>query len=120
MKKLSFILPVMALMACGSSYKEYDSVFVGCERIETTEEHLVYKCPADQEWAVAVKTLEPNGMFKFKTGADLNLSELYADKDYVYAEVAFNDPGMCKEDFTIRTMIAEPNSDKYWAFIGCK
>lgn len=55
-----------------------------------------------------------------KTGGDLNLSELYADKDYVYAEVVFNDPGVCKEDFTIRTMIAEPNSDKYWAFIGCK
>jgi len=53
------------------------------------------------------------------TGGDLNLSELYADKDYVYAEVVFNDPGVCKEDFTIRTMIAEPNSDKYWAFIGC-
>ena len=118
MKKLSFILPVMVLMASGSGYKEYDSVFVGCERIETTEKHLVYKCPADQEWAVAVKALEPNGMFK--TGGDLNLSELYADKDYVYAEVVFNDPGMCKEDFTIRTMIAEPNSDKYWAFIGCK
>lgn len=118
MNKLSFILPVMALMACGSGYKEYDSVFVGCERIETTEEHLVYKCPADQEWVVAVKTLEPNAMFK--TGGDLNLSELYVDKDYVYAEVAFNEPGVCKEDFIIRTMIAEPNSDTYWAFIGCK
>lgn len=118
MKKLSFIFPVMTLMACGSDYKEYDSVFVGFERIETTEKHLVYKCPADQEWVVAVKTLEPNGMFK--TGGDLNLSELYADKDYVYVEVAFNDLGVCKEDFTIRTMIAEPNSDTYWAFIGCK
>ena len=31
MKKLSFVLPVMALMACGSDYKEYDSVFIGCK-----------------------------------------------------------------------------------------
>ncbi len=118
MKKLLLVLPVVALAACSEGYSKYDSMFGGCERIETSEIHLVYKCPADQEWAQEVKKLQPNGMFM--TGGNLNLSEMYADKAHVYAEVVFNDPGMCKEDFTIRTMIAEPNSDTSWAFIGCK
>ena len=119
MKKLFLILPVVALAACSEDYSKYDSIFGGCERIETTEFHLVYKCPADQEWAQTVKLLQPNG--KFRAGGYLNLEELYADKDHIYAEVSFNDPGVCKEDFTIRTMIAEPvEGGDNWAFIGCR
>ncbi|MBR3511041.1 MAG: hypothetical protein IKN73_03190 [Alphaproteobacteria bacterium] len=123
MKKLFLILPVFALAACGQDYSKYDSIFGGCERIETTDFHLVYKCPAGQEWAQKVKQLKPNG--KFRAGGHLNLSELYADKEHVYTEVSFDDPGTCKEDFTIRTMIAEPvdgdaGKDINWAFIGCR
>ena len=89
------------------------------ERIETTEFHLVYKCPADQEWAQQVKQQQPNG--KFRAGGQLNLEELYADTEHVYAEVSFDDPGTCKENFTIRTMIAEPiEGGDNWAFVGCR
>ena len=124
MKKLFLILPVVVLAACGSEkdYSKYDSKFVGCERIDTTSFHLVYKCPADQEWAQAVKQMQPNG--KFKAGGKLRMAELYADTDHVYAEVSFGDSSdneECKESFTIRTMIAEPvEGGDNWAFIGCR
>ena len=114
-------MPIITLAACAdeNKYQEYDSIFGGCERIETTEFHLVYKCPANQEWAQNVKKLQPNG--KFRAGGHLNLDELYADTEHVYAEVSFNDSGWCKEDFTIRTMIAKPvKGGDNWAFIGCK
>lgn len=117
MKKLVLTLPVLALAACGQNYDKYDSIFDGCERIETTDVHLVYKCPATQEWAMNIKNTEPNGMFI--TGGDLQLAELYADTDHVYAEVAFND-NSCREGFTIRTMVAEPREDANWAVIGCR
>lgn len=121
MKKLLLFLPIITLAACAdeNKYQEYDSIFGGCERIETTEFHLVYKCPANQEWVQNVKKLQPNG--KFRAGGHLNLDELYADTEHVYAEVSFNDSGWCKEDFTIRTMIAKPvEGGDNWAFIGCK
>ena len=80
---------------------------------------MVYKCPANQEWVQQVKQLEPNG--KFIAGGYLNLGELYNDTEHVYAEVALNDKGFCKEDFTIRTMIAKPvEGGDNWAVIGCK
>ena len=123
MKKLFLILPIVALAACGDDYSKYDSIFGGCERIETTEFHLVYKCPSDQEWAQQVKQMEPNG--KFMAGGHYNLAEMYADTEHVYTEVALDDKNFCKEDFTIRTMIAEPidgdeGKDINWAYIGCK
>ena len=111
-------MPIITLTACTQNYSKYDSIFEGYKRIETTEFHLVYKCPADHEWA-QVKQLQPNG--KFRAGGHLNLSELYADQEHVYAEVSFDDPGWCTEDFTIRTMIAEPiEGGENWAFIGCR
>ena len=61
--------------------------------------------------------LQPTG--KFIAGGHLNLDELYADTAHVYAEVALNDKHFCKENFTIRTMIAKPGKDN-WAFIGCR
>lgn len=121
MKKLFLVLPVVALVACGSEkdYSKYDSIFVGCERIDMTSFHLVYKCPVDQEWVQAVKQMQPNG--KFRAGGKLRMDELYADTDHVYTEVSFNDPGVCKEDFTIRTMVAQPvEGGDNWAFIGCR
>ena len=120
MNKILPLLSVgtLALVACGQSYEKYDSMFSGCERIETSEVHLVYKCPADQPWVADVKAVEPNGMFK--TGGELNLADLYADTANVYVEVSLNDKGLCKEDFTLRTMVAEPVADANWAVIGCK
>ena len=120
MKKLFLTLAaVVAVTACGkSNAAEYEEIFVGCEQIEATGEHVVYKCPADIEWIVNVKTQEPNG--KFFTGGALNLADLYADTEHAYVEVSLNDPNVCEEDFTIRTMVAEPKDDANWAFIGCK
>lgn len=119
MKKILCLTSVLALAACGQDYSKYDSIFDGCERIETTEFHLVYKCPADQKWAQEVKQLKPTG--KFRAGGHLNLEELYADTAHVYAEVSFNDKNFCKEDFTIRTMVAKPvKGGENWAVIGCR
>ncbi len=114
MKKLLLILPVIALAACGQDYNKYDSIFEGCERIETTELHLVYKCPVDE----ITKTFQPNG--KFISNGNLNLEELYADTEHTYEEVALNDTCCCHgKDFTIRTMVAKPVADENWAVIGC-
>lgn len=113
---------IAALAACDNANaekKEYESIFTTCEAIETTAEHVVYKCPADLEWVANIKkTVEPNGMFI--TGGDLKLAELYADTAHNYVEVALNNPGFCKEDYTIRTMVNEPTSETYWAVIGCR
>ena len=124
MKKICIICGALAmLVACdnanaASDYAEYDAIFAGCERIEASDVHLVYKCPADMEWIANIKHQEPTGMFM--TGGDLNLAELYADTEHAYAEVALNNPGLCQEDFTIRTMLREPNTETNWAFVGCK
>ena len=119
MKKVVALTSVLVLAACGNDVAKHDADFAGCERIETTEFHLVYKCPADQEWVQQVKQMQPNG--KFKAGGYLNLEELYADTANVYVEVALNNKDVCKEDFTVRTMIAKPvQGGGDWAFIGCK
>lgn len=120
MKKSLFILPLVsvALVACGKEEEKQPDMFATCEQIEVTDEHLVYKCPSTLEWIAAVKAVEPNGVFK--TGGNLNLAELFADTENTYVEVALNDAGKCAEDFTVRTMIAEPKEDAMWAVIGCK
>lgn len=117
MKKILTLTSVLALAACGNHVKEMDNHFAGCERIETTKVHLVYKCPANQEWAQKVKLLKPTG--KFRAGGHFNLDEMYNDTANVYVEVSLNDKNLCKEDFTIRTMVAKPGKDN-WAVIGCK
>ena len=122
MKKLFLTFgAVAALAACDSSKssKEYEALFTSCEAIETTAEHVVYKCPVDLEWVATVKTTQtPNG--GFISNGELNLMELYADTEHNYVEVSLNDAGTCKEDYTIRTMIKEPNDNTPWAFIGCR
>lgn len=118
MKKLLLILPVIALAACGDGNKKYDAIFTGCERIDTTKEHLVYKCPVDQIWVGRVKAMTPN--VEFRTNGNLNLEELYADKEHAYLEVSLNEKNVCSEDYTIRVMTAEPKAGTKWAVMGCK
>ena len=119
MKKVLSLLSVgaLALAACGDGYKKYDDTLEGCKRIETTKEHLVYKCPVDQPWVEGAKGLVPNGTFAY--AGEFNLAELYADTANVYIEVAFADK-FCKHLVPVRLMIAEPTADANWAFIGCK
>ena len=118
MKKILVLTSALALTACNEDYSRYDSFFVGCERLETTKVHLIYKCPSDQEWAQQAKRYLPNT--KFKADTKLNLEELYADTAHLYLEVALNEKKFCKENFTIRAMIAKPVEGDNWAVIGCK
>ena len=117
MKKLLLILPIVTLAACADKYSKYDSILPWCQRVETSNEHLIYECPGDNEWARNMKQVQPTG--KFKVPSNLNLPKLYAETGNLFVEIAFNDAGTCKEDFTLRTMVAAPGEDN-WAVIGCR
>ena len=119
MKKLFLILPVvLCAVACTQDYGEYDSMLPGCERIETSTKHLVYRCHTDQEWIQSVKQTVANGAFKF--GDKMDLAGMFADPDYTYVEIAFDDKGFCAQDFTIRTMVSDPYGETPWAVVGCR
>lgn len=123
MKKLLLILPVIALVGCNSDAKDIENTMNGCEKIESTSTHIVYKCPSSLEWIKDVKAQQPTGKWVDISGIDeTKLSEMAKDPEYTYVEIAFDQPGwdkLCKENYTIRTMLKEPSSDG-WAFIGCR
>ena len=123
MKKLLFILPVIALVGCNSDVKEIENAMNGCEKIASTSTHIVYKCPSSQEWIKDVKALQPTGKWVDFSGIDeTKLSEMAKDPEYTYVEFAFDQPGwtkLCKENYTMRTMLKEPSEDN-WAFVGCR
>lgn len=116
MKKLLLIAPIVALAACGDANKKYDAAMDGCTRIETTAEHLVYKCPMTLEWVASVKASEPNGVFM--AGSELNLTDLVVDAENVYVEV-LPDSTTCPDGVEMRAMVATP-SELNWAVISCK
>ena len=119
MKKLCLI-SILALAACGNAQDEYFAVG-GCERIATTEQHLLYKCPASQEWYQNLKTQEPNAMFRYNFDEqDISIEALSKDTEFAYVEVVLNEPVGCKENFHYRTIIRPVDGDKNYAFIGCK
>ena len=122
MKKILVLTSVLALAACGSVSKEMDAHFAGCERIDTTKEHLVYKCPSSQEWIVNLKnTQKPNAQFKM--GGNIIWEEVIADTENTYVEVVLGDSAGCKESFHLRTIIKPinpKNPEEMYAFIGCK
>lgn len=121
MKKIFVLGSVLALAACGPDVAKHDADFAGCERVDTTKTHLVYKCPSSQEWLAAVKKQTPNA--QFKEGGNLNWDEVNADKENTYVEVVFGVSEGCKENFHYRTMIKPMNKDnaeEFYAFIGCR
>ena len=121
MRNLFLILSiVLCATACTKDYSEYDSLsmLTDCERIETSTEHLVYKCPANTPWIQSVKQVEANSAFKLV--GNLNLTELYKDSEHTYIEIAFKDNDRCRESFSIRTMISNPDEGAPWAYVGCK
>lgn len=123
MKKIFVLGSVLALAACGNNIDvaQHDADFAGCERIETTKEHLVYKCPADQEWIATVKTQEPN--VKFFRAAALTVDDMSADTEHTYVEVVLGDAAQgCKEDFHYRTMVKPYNAEtqEFYAVLSCK
>lgn len=120
MKKVLALTSVLALAACGQSLDvaQHDADFKGCERIDTTKTHLVYKCPADMERFVEIKKQEPTAMFNQGTFV---WDEVNADKEHVYVEVVATQSG-CQENFHYRTMVKPYNAEtkEFYAVISCK
>ena len=121
MKKVLTLTAVLVLAACGFSQNQvaqHDARFAGCERVETTWLHLVYKCPSDMEWIQEAKKQEPNAMFK--QGSILVRNNVNADIEHTYVEVVPGRFRQCK-DFHYRVMIRpfDAKSKEYFAFAGC-
>lgn len=127
MKKTLILTSFIGLIVFGANattIEEHDADFTGCERVDTTEEHLVYKCPSDVEWVQNIKNsgVEPNAMFQ--TGGELNFDVVNSDTEHTYVEVVRGKygKGYCEEDFHYRTMVKPINfeTDEYYAVVGCK
>lgn len=125
MKKFLTLTSILALAACGNSVDtaEMDAHFAGCERITTSAEHLVYKCPSSQEWIAEVKQQEPTAWFQ--TGEGLVWDDVNADAENTYVEVVLGEFGKideCAEDFHFRTMVKPFNAETkdWYAVISCK
>lgn len=122
MKKILALTSVLALAACGVSEKEiakHDADLAGCERIATSAEHLVYKCPADMEKFAEVKKQEANAKF-LTWGEDESLiKEAAQDAQFTLVEVVLGKSEGCKENFHYRTMV-KPISEEMWAVVSCE
>lgn len=121
MKKVMALTSVLALAACGFSQEQiaqHDADFAGCERVDTTKMHLVYKCPADMERFVEIKKQEPTVLFKMP--GSLNLDEVNADTEHVYVEVVKPYSKDCVENFHYRTMVKPVNGEEMYAVKTCK
>ena len=122
MKKVFALTSVLALAACGQSLDvaQHDADFAGCERIDTTKTHLVYKCPANMDRFAEIKKQEANALF-FEGGA-LVWDDVNADKEHVYVEVVKPYSNECVEDFHYRTIVKPVNTETkdWYAVISCK
>ena len=121
MKKILALTSVLALVACGkSATAELDAHFAGCERVDTTEKHLVYKCPSSQDWIAAVKEQEPNALFM--EDGNLVWEDVNADVENTYVEVVLGESAGCKENYHFRTMVKPFNTEtkELFAVVGCK
>lgn len=123
MKKVLTLTSVLALVACGQSLNsaQHDADFAGCERVDTTKMHLVYKCPANMERFAQVKTMEANALFQ--EGGALVWDEVNADTANVYVEVVGGKWGKideCQENFHYRTKVKPVNGEEMYAVITCK
>ena len=122
MKKLLVLGSVLALAACGMDTAKHDADFAGCERVDTTKTHLVYKCPSNMDRFAEIKKQTPTALF-FE-GGSLVWDDVNADKENTYVEVVSSKPGTdCKENFHYRTMVKPMNKDnaeEMYAVISCK
>lgn len=120
MKKVLVLTSVLALAACGQNVKQHDADFAGCERVDTTKTHLVYKCPADMERFAEIKKMTPNAMFQ-EAGA-LVWTDVNADTANTYVEVVFGKEEACEENFHYRTMVKPVNTEaeEMYAVVSCK
>jgi len=127
MKKLLTLTSVLALAACGISQEQIaqqDADFVGCERVDTTKTHLVYKCPSNMDRFAGIKKQTPTALF-FE-GGSLVWDDVNADKENTYVEVVFGKYGKmdeCVENFHYRTMVKPvntENAEEMYAVVSCK
>jgi len=122
MKKILALTSVLALAACGSAEKEiakHDADFAGCERIATSAEHLVYKCPSDMEMFAEVKKQEANAAFLTWGEDEALIKEAAQDAQFTLVEVVLGNANDCKDNFHYRTMV-KPISEEMWAVTSCK
>ena len=121
MKKVLTLTSILALAACGQSLDvaQHDADFAGCERVDTSRTHLVYRCPANMERFAEIMKQEPTVMFVEK-GA-LVWDEVEADAEHVYVEVTskFHD---CVDGFGYRTKVKPFNAEtkEFYAVASCK
>ena len=122
MKKILALTSVLALAACGNSINtaEIDAHFAGCEKIDATESHLVYKCPSDQEWIAGVKAQEPNAKFLTWGDNESLIKEVAQDAQFTLVEVVLGDKEGCQENYHFRTMVKPISEEEMWAVISCK
>lgn len=121
MKKIFVLGSVLAVAACGMDVAKHDADFVGCERVDTTKTHLVYKCPSNMERFAEIKTQTPNAMFK--EGGNLVWDDVNADTENTYVEVVLGVAENCQENFHYRTMVKPMNKDnaeEMYAVTSCK
>ncbi|MFQ6727115.1 MAG: hypothetical protein ACLRFF_02045 [Alphaproteobacteria bacterium] len=124
MKKLLVLGSVLALAACGMDTAKHDADFAGCERVDTTKTHLVYKCPSNMDRFAEIKKQTPTALF-FE-GGSLVWDDVNADKENTYVEVVFGKYGNideCVEKFHYRTMVKPMNKDnaeEMYAVVSCK
>jgi hypothetical protein len=125
MKKIFVLGSVLALAACGQQIDvaQHDADFAGCERVDTTKIHLVYKCPSNMDRFAEIKKQEPTALFQM--GGGLNWDDVNADKENTYVEVVFGKYGKigeCAEDFHYRTMVKPFNTEtkEMFAVVSCK
>ena len=123
MKKILALTSVLALAACGQDVAKHDADFAGCERVDTTKTHLVYKCPSNMDRFVEIKKQTPTA--KFAEGGNLVWDNVNADTENVYVEVVFGEFGKmdgCQEDFHYRTMVkpATEEAEAWYAVATCK
>lgn len=128
MKKIFVLGSVLALAACGISKEQiaqHDADFAGCERIATTDTHLVYKCPANMEMIANVKAQEPDALFQNGRGIEGWPEVANADTESVLVEVVHGKFGKiekCVEDFHYRTIVKPVNTEtkEFYAVMTCK
>ena len=123
MKKVIALTSILALAACSSGISQNDIAkndanFMGCERVDTSNIHLVYKCSVNSiAWAKPIRKREPNCMFI--SGGNLNWNAVNADVEYTYVEIIKTKS--CEEGFEYRAMVKPFNLEtrEYFAVSGC-
>ena len=128
MKKVIALTSILALAACSSGISQeeiakHDADFAqwNCERIATSNRHLVYKCPTSKHLS-NIRKEQPNGDLSTYDGQENLIVETSKDESVTMIEVVLGDSGNCKENFHYRTVIRpiDYQTKEPYAFFGCR